>query len=66
MRKLIYLLFAVTILTACEDAAFKNLDDGIYANLETDKGNLIMELYADKVPLTVANFITLAEGTNPK
>ena len=43
-----------------------DIEDGIYANMETNKGKIIIQLYADKVPLTVANFVSLAEGTNPK
>ena len=66
MKKLVYLLFAVVIFSACEDAAYKKLEDGIYADIDTDKGKIIVELYADLTPLTVANFITLAEGTNPE
>jgi peptidyl-prolyl cis-trans isomerase A (cyclophilin A) len=66
MRKLIYLLFAIAIFSACENAEYKNLEDGIYADIETEKGKILVELYSDEVPLTVANFITLAEGTNTK
>tara|TARA_B100000787_G_scaffold170240_1_gene165103 strand:+ start:5502 stop:6605 length:1104 start_codon:yes stop_codon:yes gene_type:complete len=51
--------------TACNDK-YKNLEDGIYAAMDTNKGEIIIQLYADEVPLTVANFITLAEGNNPK
>lgn len=66
MRKLVYLFFALAIFTACSDS-YKDLgDSGIYADLRTDRGNIIFELYAEQTPLTVANFITLAEGTNPK
>ena len=27
---------------------------------------LLLKLYADETPLTVANFVSLAEGDNPK
>ncbi len=66
MRKLIYFFFSLAIFTACENAAYKDLEDGIYADMETDKGTIIFKLYSDEVPFTVANFITLAEGTNTK
>ena len=53
------------VFTACKDE-YSELNDGIYAEMETNKGKIIIQLFPDKVPLTVANFITLAEGTNPK
>ena len=37
--------------------------DGIFATLETNRGNIVMELYFKNTPLTVCNFIGLAEGT---
>lgn len=39
--------------------------EGIFANIETSKGTIIIQLEYQKTPITVANFISLAEGTNP-
>jgi peptidyl-prolyl cis-trans isomerase A (cyclophilin A) len=35
------------------------------AVLETNQGTITIELFADKAPLTVRNFVNLAEGTKP-
>lgn len=37
--------------------------DGLFAVMETNKGTIILELFYKKVPLTVCNFVGLAEGT---
>lgn len=37
--------------------------DGVFAVMETTRGDIVLELYYKQTPLTVTNFVGLAEGT---
>jgi len=66
MKRLSILLLTLSIaFTGCKSTKYPDLKDGLYAEIQTDKGDILLELRPDKAPVTVANFVSLAEGNNP-
>ena len=54
------LFLSLVLLTSCKSTKYDNLDDGMYADLQTDKGDVLLKLEYELVPITVANFVSLA------
>ncbi|WP_370391414.1 peptidylprolyl isomerase [uncultured Winogradskyella sp.] len=57
-------ILAALLSSSCQER-YPDLEDGLYAEIVTNKGTMVAELYYDKVPVTVANFVALAEGNHP-
>ena len=61
---LIFLLLNI-LFVSCQDK-HTDLEDGLFAEFKTTHGTMVTELYYEKTPITVANFVALAEGNHPE
>ena len=65
MNKNLLILISILTLNSCNMNNYSDLSDGLYADIETSKGNIVLQLYFEQVPTTVSNFVALAEGNHP-
>ena len=69
MRVTKLVIFIVGLLVvSCNtlDVKYKDLPEGLYADIQTADGDIIVLLEHENTPVTVANFVSLAEGTNTR
>jgi len=65
MKKAQVLLLIISLaLFSCKSSKYGDLGDGVFADIQTTKGDIIIKLEYQKTPVTVANFVSLAEGEN--
>lgn len=64
MKKLSFLFLLLTLSLASCQEKYPDLKEGIYAEFITNKGTFVAKLKNETAPLTVSNFVALAEGTN--
>jgi len=50
-------------LATLASAQSSDLPDGLYAKMKTDKGDIVLRLFFKRAPITVSNFVGLAEGS---
>ncbi|MGB0376638.1 MAG: peptidylprolyl isomerase [Flavobacteriaceae bacterium] len=63
MKPTLLLFTFLLVLSHCK-SPYPHLDNGMYADMETNKGTILLSLAYDKTPVTVANFIALTEGNH--
>ncbi|PPK94048.1 cyclophilin family peptidyl-prolyl cis-trans isomerase [Nonlabens xylanidelens] len=61
---LLAILALVFMASSCEDK-YPDVKDGVYAEIQTNKGTMFAELYYKDAPVSSANFVALAEGKHP-
>ena len=64
MKKLILSILTLSLFLACK-TQHPDLEAGLYADILTDRGSILVKLAIEKAPITVANFVSLSEGNNP-
>ena len=62
-NKILFAAFIFTLIVGCSTSK-NGVEKGLYAEFNTNKGTITLQLAFDQTPNTVANFVSLAEGTN--
>ncbi|MBA6155489.1 peptidylprolyl isomerase [Tenacibaculum sp. S7007] len=66
MKYFKYLIVLVVVAASCKSVKYPDLENGLYADIQTNRGDILIKLHQQEMPMTVANFVSLAEGDNPK
>lgn len=65
MKTIKFLIVFVLVLSACTPPKYPDLKEGLYADVQTNIGDVVIGLHYKRTAMTVANFVALAEGNHP-
>jgi peptidyl-prolyl cis-trans isomerase A (cyclophilin A) len=62
LKKSFLIIGVILIMCAAETVDAQQLGDGLFALIKTSRGDIVVRLEYQRTPLTVCNFVALAEG----
>ena len=66
MKYIILLASSLLISLSSCSSKYSDLGRGLYGEFVTNKGTFVAKFYHQATPMTVANFVSLANGTHPR
>jgi peptidylprolyl isomerase len=58
-KRIVFIAFLIAAFFLAGCSGSDGLSDGLYAKMQTNKGDIVIQLANDQVPMTVMNFVGL-------